>query len=113
MPYARRNDFLTPAGDLELYRRQGGESPEELKLEDFADADRLAQREHELESVRRPAGTMYTGKQHVYMMSGVDKLRRAYGNNFVVLRILSAGYRVRAPSALNQGSVGFLMKHAG
>ena len=67
-------------------------TPAELKLEDFADADRLKRREHELASYRRPASVMYTGKQHEYLMRGVDKLRRAYGDNFVDLRILSAGY---------------------
>jgi len=33
-----------------------------LTLDDFADPDRLAQREQELASVRRPAGAMYTGE---------------------------------------------------
>ena len=63
-----------------------------LTLDDFADSDRLAQREHELASVRRPAGAMYTGKQHVYLMCGVRRLRQAFGHDFVDLRILSAGY---------------------
>jgi hypothetical protein len=67
-------------------------TPRELKLEDFADADRLARREHELASFRRPASVMYTGKQHKYLMLGVDKLRQIYGNNFLDLRIVSAGY---------------------
>jgi hypothetical protein len=63
-----------------------------LTLEDFADPDRLARMERELASVRRPAGAMYTGWQHVYLMRGVDKLRRAFGNGFVDLQIVSAGY---------------------
>lgn len=67
-------------------------TPKELKLEDFADADRLARREHELASFRRPASVMYTGKQHEYLMLGIDMLRQAYGNNFIDLRIVSAGY---------------------
>lgn len=46
-------------------------TPAELKLEDFADADRLKRREHELASYRRPASVMYTGKQHEYLMRGV------------------------------------------
>ena len=66
--------------------------PEELTLDDFADSDRLARREQELASVRRPAGEMYTGRQHVYLMCGVEKLRRAFGDDLVDLRILSAGY---------------------
>ncbi len=67
-------------------------TPAELTLEDFADADRLERREHELASFRRPASVMYTGKQHEYLMLGVDTLRQAYGDNFLDLRILSAGY---------------------
>ena len=67
-------------------------TPAELKLEDFAEADRLERREHELASFRRPASVMYTGKQHEYLMRGVDKLRQAYGDSFVDLRIVSAGY---------------------
>ena len=63
-----------------------------LTLDDFADSDRLAKREHELASVRRPAETMYTGWQHIYLMRGVNNLRRAFGNDFIDLRILSAGY---------------------
>jgi hypothetical protein len=63
-----------------------------LTLDDFADPNRLAQRERELASVRRPAGAMYTGWQHLYLMRGIDKLRRAFGDCFVDLRILSAGW---------------------
>ncbi len=67
-------------------------TPAELKLEDFAEADRLERREHEFASFRRPASVMYTGKQHEYLMRGVDQLRQAYGDSFVDLRIVSAGY---------------------
>jgi hypothetical protein len=63
-----------------------------LTRDDFADPDRLMKREHELARVRQPAATMYTGWQHVYLMRGVDKLRRAFGDDFVDVRILSAGY---------------------
>ncbi len=35
---------------------------------------------------------MYTGWQHLYLMRGVDRLRRAFGDDFVDLRIVSAGY---------------------
>jgi hypothetical protein len=67
-------------------------TPKELTLADFADSDRLARREQELASLRRAAGEMYTGKQHVHLMCGVTNLRQAFGNDFVHLRILSAGY---------------------
>jgi hypothetical protein len=63
-----------------------------LTLDDFAEPDRLARREDELASVRRPASMMYTGKQHVYLMRGIKELRHAFGDDFVDLRILSAGY---------------------
>lgn len=63
-----------------------------LSIDDFADADRLARRERELETSRRPAQAMYTGFQHVYLMRGIDALRRALGDAAVDLRILSAGY---------------------
>ena len=63
-----------------------------LTSDDFADPDRLARREDELASVRRPASVMYTGKQHVYLMRGIKELRRTFGDDFVDLRIISAGY---------------------
>lgn len=63
-----------------------------LTRDDFADPDRLVQREHELARVRRPAAEMYTGPQHVYLMCGVKTLRRAFGDDFVDVRIVSAGY---------------------
>lgn len=63
-----------------------------LTLDDLADPERLAQREHELVSVQRPAARMYKGQQHAYLMSGIDMLRQAFGDNFVDLRIVSAGY---------------------
>jgi hypothetical protein len=47
-----------------------------LTLDDFADPDRLVQREHELAWVRRPAAAMYTGWQHVYLMRGVELFRQ-------------------------------------
>jgi hypothetical protein len=63
-----------------------------LAFADFSDPDRLAQRESELAVVRRPAAAMYTGWQHLYLMRGVKALQRAFGDAFVDLRILSAGY---------------------
>lgn len=64
----------------------------QLTLEDFADPERLAQREVALAAVRRKAAEMYTGMQHVYLMNGIKQLRQTFGRDFVELRILSAGY---------------------
>lgn len=63
-----------------------------LTHDDFAHPGRLAQREHDLACARRRAAEMYTGWQHVYLMRGVDRLRRTFGDDFVDVRILSAGY---------------------
>jgi len=63
-----------------------------LTRDDFADPDRLAQREHELAWVRLPAIDMYTGPQHVHLKHGVETLRREFGHDFLDLRIVSAGY---------------------
>jgi hypothetical protein len=65
---------------------------QQLTFDDFADSDRLTRREEELASLRRPAGEMYTGQQHLCLMRGVKTLRRAFGNEYIDLRILSAGY---------------------
>ena len=63
-----------------------------LTLDDFADPERLVRRERELASVQLPAAVMYAGKQHVYLMRGIEELRNAFGDRFVDLWILSAGY---------------------
>jgi len=63
-----------------------------LTREDFADRARLAQREHELARVRRPAAEMYTGWQHRYLMDGINTLRDEFGHDFVDVQIVSAGY---------------------
>jgi len=63
-----------------------------LTRDDFADPETLAHKEHELLSVQCRAAEMYTGQLNVYLMRGVKRLRRAFGDDFVELRILSAGY---------------------
>lgn len=65
-----------------------------LRMEDFDDHARLAAREVELGPFQRPAGTMYTGQQHVRAMRGVRALRRAAGVGAVDVAIVSAGYGV-------------------
>jgi hypothetical protein len=61
-------------------------------MDDFSDSARLAEREQELAQSQRPAASMYTGFQHVYLMHGIAALRSAFGRDAVDLRILSAGY---------------------
>lgn len=63
-----------------------------LTMDDFRDSERLAQRERELAASQRPAASMYTGMQHVYLMRGIKALKAAFGADVVDLRILSAGY---------------------
>jgi hypothetical protein len=63
-----------------------------LTMDDFRDAERLAERERELARSQRPAASMYTGFQHVYLMRGIEALRAALGPDVVDLRIVSAGY---------------------
>jgi hypothetical protein len=63
-----------------------------LALDDFSEPVRLAERERELAPSQRPAASMYTGFQHVYLMRGIAALRDALGPQAVDLRILSAGY---------------------
>lgn len=63
-----------------------------LTMDDFSDAARLARREQELAQSQRPAASMYTGFQHVYLMHGIAALQSAFGPDAVDLRILSAGY---------------------
>lgn len=65
-----------------------------LTLEDFTDPERLVRREQDLAPARLPAEEMYTGPGHVNLMRGIKKLRRTFGDDYVDLRIVSAGYGV-------------------
>jgi hypothetical protein len=67
-------------------------TPAALNLDDFADPERLAHREHGLAPLQRPAATMYVGQQHNLVMRGVEMLSRAFGGDFVDHWIISAGY---------------------
>ena len=69
-------------------------SRSELTLEDFDDPDKLAAREAQLSGLLRPASVMYTGRQHVAAMRGVDAIRAALGSQSVDVAIVSAGYGV-------------------
>jgi hypothetical protein len=65
-----------------------------LTADDFDDPDRLAAGEARLHTLMRPAGVMYTGKQHVRAMRGVQAMRTELGTAGVVVAIISAGYGV-------------------
>ena len=72
----------------------------QLILDDFRDPTRLRRREIELSPLRRPAAEMYTGQQHVHLMKGVRRLRKRYGFDTVMVRIVSAGYGLVAENRL-------------
>lgn len=71
-----------------------------LTLADFRHPSRLRERELELERWRTPAGQLYTGQQHVQLMSGVRRLRERYGPDAVTVQIVSAGYGLVAEDRL-------------
>ncbi|GAB6179916.1 hypothetical protein JCM14036_12350 [Desulfotomaculum defluvii] len=62
----------------------------ELILDDFKDQVRLKVREDELTDFQTTAGELYTGKQHVSLMKGVQEYRNQGGQ--IDVNILSAGY---------------------
>jgi len=68
--------------------------PNSAKLveSDFDDPIRLRSREAELRNWLRPAGAMYTGRQHTQMMQGLRLIRSTFGKDACTLTILSAGY---------------------
>jgi hypothetical protein len=66
--------------------------PDQLTLHDFQDVQRLARRERDLAAWCKPAGEMYSGRQHVRLMDGVRLVRERFGAEAVELRIVSAGY---------------------
>jgi hypothetical protein len=68
--------------------------PVELKLkeEHFSDPSRLMRAEGRAKRWLRPAGEMYTGRQHTLMMSGVRRLREGFKQASFDVSIISAGY---------------------
>lgn len=62
----------------------------QLTIEDFQNIDRLNRRENELDNYKTTAADMYTGKQHLALMDGINSYRSAGGE--IDLAILSAGY---------------------
>lgn len=66
--------------------------PDRLTLADFRDARDRGRKEASLKHLARPAGLMYTGYQHLYLMEGVATIRRVLGKEAVRVMIISAGY---------------------
>lgn len=68
--------------------------PVELKLkeEDFTEPSRLLGAEDKAKRWLKPAGEMYTGRQHTLMMSGVRRLREEFKQASFDVSIISAGY---------------------
>jgi hypothetical protein len=59
---------------------------------DFDDPGLLSRRETELAMYALPAGKLYTGKQHLYTMNGIRRLRSTFGAPGCSLKVISAGY---------------------
>src|SRR5690242_13185791 len=61
-------------------------------LWDDKDDDRVARDFGNLEAYRVPAGVLYSGNQHQQVMQGVKALRRAFGDDLIDVKIISAGF---------------------
>ena len=72
--------------------RKKHKPPNQLKCEDFALPERFRQRTAELKDFKDSAAEMYTGEQHRYLMAGLKRLRKVYGQAVTDLHIISAGY---------------------
>ena len=72
--------------------RKKHKPPNQLKCEDFASPERLRQRTAELKDFKDSAAEMYIGEQHRYLMAGLKRLRKVYGQAVADLHIISAGY---------------------
>ena len=68
------------------------EVPRPITMSEFADPDRLRNREREMSSDALPAWELYAGSQHLQVMKGVQALRLNFGPEAVTLKIVSAGY---------------------
>jgi hypothetical protein len=69
-----------------------GDCDDVLTEADFDDPSFLSRREAELAPYSLPAGKLYTGKQHLYMMNGISRLRSRFGAPACSLKVISAGY---------------------
>jgi hypothetical protein len=66
--------------------------PYSLTGADFDDPATLLRCEAKLSRWARPAVRLYTGRQHRYMMIGVNAIRQKFGSAACALKIISAGY---------------------
>jgi hypothetical protein len=66
--------------------------PAPLTQADFADPSVFQRRTAELSAWALPARELYTGRQHLYMMKGVDRIRNCFGSSACSVKIVSAGY---------------------
>ena len=64
----------------------------QLKMADFGTAVSLRRAEQRAKGWLRSAGKMYTGRQHVLMMRGVEHLRTNFSLATFDVAIISAGY---------------------
>ena len=62
------------------------------QLWDDQDDDRATRDFGVLEKYRVPAGKLYSGRQHLLVMQGVEMLRQAFGPDVVDVKIISAGF---------------------
>jgi len=74
--------------------------PSPLTEADFEDPALLRRREAELAPWALPALRLYTGRQHRYIMSGVELLRARFGLSACSVKIISAGYGLVAEDRL-------------
>jgi hypothetical protein len=66
--------------------------PSPLTQPDFDDPSLFRRRESELSAWALPARELYAGWQNLYMINGVDAIRRRFGTSACAVKIVSAGY---------------------
>ncbi len=69
-----------------------GDCPGLLTQANFDDPSLFQRREAELSAWALPARELYTGRQHRYMMNGVNAVRHRFGISVCSVKIISAGY---------------------
>ena len=66
--------------------------PNKLRPEDFSSDALLELRKRELSNYKERAVDMYTGDEHQYVVTGLEKARGCYGKAFMDLSIVLTGY---------------------
>lgn len=82
-----RTLVITSCTGEKLYKPEN-----QLLISDFKDQENLIIKEKELREFKSTAGKLYTGKQHVRLMEGIETLRQYYSDQVIDVSILSAGY---------------------